>query len=45
VELVQEGANIDQDITGVFATHFLGVGESPSAESVTPLCAAFDSVE
>lgn len=44
-ELVQEGVQIDQDITEWFATHFLGVGESVSAESVTPLCAAFDEVE
>jgi hypothetical protein len=43
-ELVQEDVEITQDIIGLIAKHFLGVGETETAESVTPLCAAFDAV-
>jgi hypothetical protein len=44
-ELVQEHARITKDITGLSAKHILDVGESDTAESVGPVCAAFDRVE
>jgi hypothetical protein len=44
-ELVEEHARINKDITGLSARHVLDVGESETAESVGPVCAAFDRVE
>jgi hypothetical protein len=44
-ELVQEDVEITQDITQLLAKHLLDVGESEEAESVTPVCAAFDRVD
>jgi hypothetical protein len=44
-ELVEEHVQITQDIAGLSAKHVLGVGESDTAESIWPVCAAFDRVE
>lgn len=47
-ELVQEDVKITQDIAGLLARHLLdvqGFGEGKTAESVTPVCAAFDRFE
>lgn len=44
-ELVQENVEITRDITQLLAKHLLDVGESEEAESVTPVCVAFDKVD
>jgi hypothetical protein len=43
-EHVEEHVEITQDITGLSARHVLDVGESETAESIWPVCAAFDRV-
>jgi glucose/arabinose dehydrogenase len=41
-EHVEEHVEITQDITGLSARHVVDVGESETAESIGPVCAAFD---
>jgi hypothetical protein len=42
MERVEKDVQITQDITGLLARHVLDVGESETAESVSPICVAFD---
>jgi hypothetical protein len=43
-ERVEEHVEITQDITGLSARHVVDVGESETAESIWPVCAAFDAL-